>query len=158
MPEIPSLGPRGEGWVVLQFALIAAVFVGCVTGPRWPDAVAGGLFLAGWILAAAGALLAFESARALGKGLTPFARPPEDSRLVEHGPYRVVRHPLYAGGTFFFTGFSLAFSPVALALTAALTVLWGTKARVEERFLQARFPAYGAYAERTRYRLIPFVY
>ena len=39
-----------------------------------------------------------------------------------------------------------------------LAVVWGLKARVEEGFLSARYPAYTDYRRRTRYRLVPFVY
>jgi protein-S-isoprenylcysteine O-methyltransferase Ste14 len=65
---------------------------------------------------------------------------------------------MYAAGALFLAGFSLAFSPVALALTAVLVVVWALKASVEERFLLQELPGYDAYAERTRYRLVPFVY
>jgi protein-S-isoprenylcysteine O-methyltransferase Ste14 len=47
---------------------------------------------------------------------------------------------------------------VALALTGILLVVWGLKARVEERFLLEALPGYGDYMERTRYRLVPHVY
>jgi protein-S-isoprenylcysteine O-methyltransferase Ste14 len=70
----------------------------------------------------------------------------------------VVRHPIYAAGALFLAGFSLAFSPAALALTAVLLVIWALKARVEERFLVREVEGYGAYAERVRYRLVPLVY
>lgn len=35
---------------------------------------------------------------------------------------------------------------------------WALKARVEERFLAARFPAYAAYLERTPRRFLPYVW
>jgi protein-S-isoprenylcysteine O-methyltransferase Ste14 len=65
---------------------------------------------------------------------------------------------MYAAGGLVFAGFSLAFSPAALVLTAALLVLWSLKARVEERFLLEDVPGYDGYMARTRYRLLPFVY
>jgi protein-S-isoprenylcysteine O-methyltransferase Ste14 len=110
------------------------------------------------VLALAGGTLAVVAARALGAGLTPFPRPNHDARIVERGPYRVVRHPIYAAGGLFLAGFSLAFSPVALVLTAVLLVVWGLKARVEERFLLEALPGYEVYMERTCYRLVPHVY
>jgi len=39
-----------------------------------------------------------------------------------------------------------------------LAVVWALKASVEERFLVARYPGYAGYCQRTRYRLVPFVY
>ena len=44
------------------------------------------------------------------------------------------------------------------ALMGLLTVTWALKSRVEERFLRARYPAYGGYCERVRYRLVPYLY
>lgn len=158
MAEVPRLGERGGGWVVLQFALMAAILVLGVAGPGWPDSARWWLKGAGALLLFGGALVAVSAARALGSGLTPFPRPAAAAGLVEAGPFAVVRHPIYSGGILVFAGISLALSPWALAGTAALAVLWALKSRVEERFLVARYPAYADYCARTRYRLVPFAY
>ncbi len=110
------------------------------------------------MLVAGGLLLAVASARALGPGLTPFPRPAGGGELVETGPYRVVRHPVYSGGLLVAAGISLALSPWALAATAVLGVVWGLKASVEERLLAERYPVYAGYRERTRFRLVPYVF
>lgn len=158
MAEVPALGPRGEGWVALQFLLIGLVAAACVAGPRWPDSVVDVLVVAGAALVVAGGGLAFWSARALGRALTPFPRPVPRASCVDHGPYGVVRHPIYAGGALFVAGWSLVLSPLALGLTAALVVVWALKIAVEERFLRATYPEYGPYCARTRWRLMPFVF
>lgn len=158
MPEVPSLGARGGGWVVLQFALLATILGTGLLASGWPDA-------ARWWLKGVGALTLFggifvivKAARALGSGLTPFPKPAAAGELVEDGPFAVVRHPIYSGGLLFAAGISLALSPWALVPTAVLAVVWGFKASVEERFLRARYSAYADYCERTRYRLVPYVY
>ncbi len=158
MAEVPSLGARGGGWVVLQFALIAAIVAAVMIGPPWPVSVRSALSVTGALLAVAGGVLAAVSARTLGRSLTPFPRPTRGAARVEHGPYRLVRHPIYTGGMLFFAGLSLAFSPAGLILTTVLAVVWALKAQVEERFLRAADPAYGEYCARTRFRLVPFVY
>ncbi len=158
MVEAPRLGSRGGGWVVLQSAVVAAIAVASIVGGPWPESAGGVLGLVGAALAVAGAGLALLSALALGRSFTPFPRPLERGALVERGPYRLVRHPLYSGGVLFLTGISLAFSPWALLFTAVLAVVWGVKVRVEERFLAERFSGYAEYAARTRFRLVPFVY
>jgi len=158
LADVPRLGERGGGWVVLQFVLMAAILVLGVAGPGWPDSAHWWLKGAGVLLVFAGAFVAVSAARALGSGLTPFPRPPAGGELVESGPYAVVRHPIYSGGILFAAGIALVLSPGALAGTAALTVLWALKLRVEESFLAARYPAYADYCARTRYRLVPFVY
>ena len=143
---------------MLQFVLIAVVVALGLVGPRWPDSLAGALDVLGAALAVSGGVLAVVSARVLGPSLTPYPRPGEPGRFVERGPYRIVRHPIYLGGILFLGGFSLAFSPWALAATVVLAVVWGLKSSVEERFLRDHYPEYVAYCERTRYRLVPFVY
>ena len=156
LAEIPQLGERGGGWVVLQFALMAAIIAAGVFGPgwpaRWPLVVVGGL------VALVGAAVAVSAGRAHQGSLTPFPRPSSEGGLVESGPYQVVRHPIYSGATLFFVGISLALSPAALAVTGVLAIVWALKAQVEERFLRSSDLGYAAYCERTPARLIPFVY
>jgi protein-S-isoprenylcysteine O-methyltransferase Ste14 len=149
---------RGGGWVAAQFALIALVVIAVVIPPDWPSGARGVLSVVGAVLALAGAAVAVAASRALGRGLTPFPRPAEGAALVERGPYRVVRHPVYAGGLLFFVGWSLYAGPVALALTVLLALLWAGKTAVEERYLRDVYPAYGDYASRVRSRLVPGVY
>lgn len=143
---------------MIQFALMAAIAVAAVLGPRWPDAASRPLAVAGATLILAGVLLGIAAGRALGRGLTPFPRPARLGQLVERGPYRHVRHPIYTAGILVFAGISLAFSPVALLVTVALVVTWALKSAVEERFLDSHYPAYVEYERRVRYRLVPHVY
>ena len=158
MPSVPELGRRGGGWVVLQFVLMAAIVVAVVLAPSWPESAQRALSLVGAVLAVAGGTTAFAASRSLGPSLTPYPRPGEPASLVERGPYRLVRHPMYLGGVLFFAGLSLAFSPWALAGTIVLGAVWALKSSVEERFLVERYPGYEAYCRRTRFRLLPFVY
>ena len=144
--------------MALQFALIATILAVGLLAPGWPDGARWWLKGAGVLLVFGGALLIVLAGRALGSGLTPFPKPAEDGRLVDDGPYAVVRHPVYTGGILFAVGISLALSPWALFPTLALAVVWALKAGVEERFLADRYPAYAEYRERTRFRLVPYVY
>jgi protein-S-isoprenylcysteine O-methyltransferase Ste14 len=156
--RIPQLGRRGGGWVVLQFVLIALVVAAGVIGPAWPATASALRVAAGIALALAGALLGVLSARALGASLTPYPHPAREASFVAHGPYRLVRHPIYFSGLLFLTGVSLLLSPWGLAVTALLGMLWALKSSVEERFLREHYPEYDDYCERTRHRLVPFVY
>jgi protein-S-isoprenylcysteine O-methyltransferase Ste14 len=129
-----------------------------IAGPAWPSAAHWPLKVVGVVLGVPGVVVMVLAARALGSGFTPFPRPSDAGRLVDTGPYAVVRHPVYTGGILFFAGISLALSPWALVGTAALAGLWALKSHVEERFLAAHYPAYAEYCARTPYRLVPFLY
>ena len=85
----------------------------------------------------------------MGSSLSPFPRPPRDAELVDRGPYRFLRHPIYVGGVLFFAGLSLVFSIYGLILTAVLAAFWVAKAQLEERHLTERFPGYVDYKRRT---------
>ena len=143
---------------MLQFVLIAAVLVLGVVAPGWPEGARWWLKGAGVMSVVGGALVLVLAGRALGSGFTVFPKPAVGGALVEVGPYAVVRHPVYSGGLLVAVGISLALSPLALAASGALAVVWALKASVEERFLRERYPAYGEYCSRTRHRLVPFVY
>jgi protein-S-isoprenylcysteine O-methyltransferase Ste14 len=80
-------------------------------------------------------------------------------QVISTGPYRLVRHPMYAGGAL-----ALMAMPFALgslyALLVAVPLCGVVVARLlnEERYLSAHLPGYDAYRERVRYRLMPPVW
>lgn len=83
---------------------------------------------------------------------------PEARRVVTGGPYRFIRHPLYAAEILA----AVALVMARPALWAALTLLpfiavQMLRARFEEGLLARTFPEYRIYAARTR-RLIPLVW
>jgi protein-S-isoprenylcysteine O-methyltransferase Ste14 len=75
----------------------------------------------------------------------------EDHRLVTNGIYRIVRHPLYAGLIWMFTGASLVFQNWAALLATIFVFLPGMyyRAKLEENALAAQFPDYEEYRNRT---------
>ena len=83
----------------------------------------------------------------------------DEHQLVEEGPYRVLRHPGYAGGLLTITGIGLAMGNwlSLLALLAVVLLGYAYRIRVEERALRARFgESYDRYAA-TRRRLVPYL-
>jgi protein-S-isoprenylcysteine O-methyltransferase Ste14 len=157
MPGSSGSAGRGGGWVVAQFVLMTASLAAGFVG-EWSEGVENTFDVIGAILVVAGALLAVWAARTLGHALTVFPKPRERAELVESGPYRFSRHPIYSGGIYFFVGWGLWSSPAAFAFAVALAVLWAYKARVEERLLAQRYPGYDEYRRRTRWRLLPGLY
>lgn len=113
---------------------------------------------AGAVLAAAGAGLAGSGLLVLRRHLTPYPTPLSDAALVERGPFRLARHPIYGGIILGAAGVSVADGNwPGLALNTLLAVLFWMKSEFEERRLTAHFPGYAAYRARVRRRLIPWV-
>lgn len=79
--------------------------------------------------------------------------------VVDTGPYRVVRHPGYAGALLGYLGIPLFLgSSWGLLPAAALIALMTTRTALEDRMLHAELPGYAEYAQRTRFRLLPGIW
>ena len=156
--RLPSLGPRGEGWVALQVVGFAFVGITGLLGPAWGEpwravglASGGGLVIVGAVIAVLGVV-------GLRENLTAVPRPIEGGRLVDTGVYGMVRHPIYTGIVTAAVGWGLATaSPAALVAAAMLGAFFDLKARREEAWLLAAYPGYAAYRARVR-KLVPFIY
>lgn len=80
-------------------------------------------------------------------------------RVVDSGPYAIVRHPGYAGMTLMGPTCALALgSWWALAPGVVLSGLFIARAAHEDRFLAGHLEGYAGYAARVRYRLVPGVW
>lgn len=154
-------GSRGEWYVVAQIALMGLVLVGPQTWPGWPAWVPPYTWLGsigGSLLFLTGALLMMAGMVRLGPNLTPVPYPKDQATLVETGPYRLVRHPIYSGAVFMAFGWALwVHGWLTLAYAIILLVFFDIKGRQEEQWLAAKFSGYGAYQKRVR-KLIPFIY
>ena len=97
-------------------------------------------------------VLAVVTLRFLGRSLSVM---PEARRLVQSGPYRLVRHPLYLCELFATLAVFLQYrTPLALALLATAAALQVKRAGWEEQVLARAFPDFAAYRAKTAF-LIP---
>jgi len=104
------------------------------------------------VLIIAGMLTSFVVLRWLGRAFSIMA---EARRLVTHGPYRLVRHPLYVCEELAVIGtFIQVVSPLALVIFIVHGVFQVRRMLNEETVLRETFPEYADYARRTP-RLIP---
>jgi protein-S-isoprenylcysteine O-methyltransferase Ste14 len=158
MTRVPSLGSHGQGWVVIQLVVLAAIAGAGLTGPAWSGDARLLSTGVGLILLAGGLFLAIRGAVNLRDALTPLPRPRPAATLVTIGPYRFIRHPIYVGVVVAAVGWGLlTAAPLALLGGAALLVVFDLKSRVEEAWLVAHDPEYATYRERTR-RFVPGIY
>ena len=106
---------------------------------------------------------------ALGLGLAIWARvrigrnwgapmtQKEEPELVTSGPYRLVRHPIYAGILAAGLATAVALSWMWLTAVALAGVYFVYSAIVEERYLSGAFPdSYAVYKRSTKW-LVPFI-
>lgn len=79
--------------------------------------------------------------------------------VVSTGPYRYVRHPMYAAAILYLAGTTLLLgSWYGLLVGLAIVVGVAIRAVQEERTLRAELPGYDAYMAQVKYRLIPYVW
>ena len=154
-------GERGEWYVVVQIILFALIFaLPFMTSQLngWPAPWATIGQGAGLLLLAVGGVLALAGLASLGRNLTAVPHPKEDAHLVEHGAYKIVRHPIYSGIILGAFGWALLLNSVLTLLLAALLLLFfDIKTRREEKWLSAKFSDYPTYQQRVR-KLLPFIY
>ena len=79
--------------------------------------------------------------------------------VCDSGPYRIVRHPGYAGNILALTGIIMALNSIWTLIPAvAALVIAVIRTELEDRTLQEELPGYRDYARRVRYRLFPGIY
>ena len=80
-------------------------------------------------------------------------------RVIDTGPYALMRHPMYTGVLLFFIGTPLMLgSWWGVAMAPLFFILFAVRAGIEERALTEGLPGYADYVARVRYRLVPGVW
>jgi protein-S-isoprenylcysteine O-methyltransferase Ste14 len=83
-------------------------------------------------------------------------QPGRAQRVITEGPYRIVRHPMYAGGSLLFIGAPLLLGAWwGLLAGSLLIVLISMRILGEERMLRRELSGYDDYTKQVRYRLVP---
>lgn len=157
---------RQKGWDKLFMVVFMAVWFGWL-GLMGADAVRWGwsrmplaLQVVGGLCLPVGVYLCWLTFRE-----NPFAAPvvtiqkERDHHVITTGPYRRVRHPLYAGALFWLAGSPLLLGSWAgVAFLAVIVPVLALRAVKEERMLMVELDGYAAYAGRVRWRLIPHIW
>lgn len=99
-----------------------------------------------------GTLFTLYSLKTLGRS---FSIAPQVRMLVQNGPYRFIRHPLYVGEIITFSGIILAgFSILRLSTFFLMILIQTYRAFQEEKLLEEHIPNYSLYKKATK-RFIP---
>lgn len=96
----------------------------------------------------------------LGHMFTATPRIVDAHELVDRGPYRVLRHPSYAGAYFILIGSALWFNALASLALISLFMLWAYSRRIslEERVMEEHFgDVYVDYCRRS-WRMFPLIW
>ena len=91
-------------------------------------------------------IIMLASIKDLGRNLSPFPRPINNSNLVTTGIYRFTRHPMYYSLIFISIGvFIIKLSIYYLFLTISLSLIIKFKIALEEKYLMNKFKNYLLY-------------
>jgi protein-S-isoprenylcysteine O-methyltransferase Ste14 len=106
----------------------------------------------------ASTLLMLWARLSLGRRSFHAAADATEGGLVTWGPYRYLRHPIYAAVLYFLWAGVLTHLSIINGLSGALvTVGLAVRMRAEERLVAERYPEYAVYAAHTK-RIVPFIF
>jgi protein-S-isoprenylcysteine O-methyltransferase Ste14 len=119
----------------------------------WMESIDVGLVLLG-------SILFIWARRTLGRHYSGHVSVKKEQELVQSGPYRIIRHPAYAGYLFMALGLALGFSSLSGLVSTLLILLPATvyRIRVEDRLLAEHFGAQFEEYARKKERLLPGVW
>jgi protein-S-isoprenylcysteine O-methyltransferase Ste14 len=112
----------------------------------------------GIVLCMLGVAFAIWARNVLGQNWSGIPQIKEGHELIQAGPYRLVRHPIYTGIllAMFGTGFGFGRVQSLVLFLFCFAALW-LKLKVEESLMSQQFPeAYPQYRNRTK-ALIPYL-
>ncbi|WP_298814813.1 methyltransferase family protein [Chloroflexus sp.] len=141
---------RSFGLVFAQFSCLGAI---ALTGPLLPSSPISFGLLIGGVALGLWALLTMRLRR-----LSVLPDPLPQTELVCVGPYRLIRHPMYASLLLITLGWILAAPEIwRWTLWLLLLVVLVAKLQYEERLLLAQLPGYREYQQRS-WRLVPLLW
>lgn len=159
-PGGPSADPIALSF--MRLSALATMIIALLDVGRfhWSDGVPRGWHIVGLGLFALGAWLPMRS-MSVNRFFSPVVRVQHERghKVVDRGPYGVIRHPGYAGMSILAIGSALLIgSLVALVPALIFTGLVLRRVFFEDAFLKQNLEGYREYSERVRFRLVPGVW
>ena len=157
-----SLDASGDDQGTTSGIVIASVAAGTLAPllRRVPDRrLPRGAAPVGLGLQVTGLGLRIWSMRTLGASFSRTLRTEDAQRVVDDGPYRLIRHPGYAGSLLTWTGFALTSGSlsVVVVVTGVLGRAYRRRIAAEEVLLRRDLAEYVEYSRRTK-RVVPFIW
>jgi protein-S-isoprenylcysteine O-methyltransferase Ste14 len=141
-----TVSRRPLDWILSLVAVNAPLLVVPAAASAFvPSEVASTFMIAGMIIQISAKAVLWRS----------FGLIPANRGIRTKGPYRVVRHPMYAGYTITHIGFLLGFPSLQNTLLYFATFLIEVIRLFREEAILKQDRLYRAYAARVRYRLLP---
>jgi protein-S-isoprenylcysteine O-methyltransferase Ste14 len=140
------------GWMVVL--TVSAVFGkdGIAFLPDW-------MYLVGIVFMFGGIVLRQWAISVLGRYFSRVIGVQKEQKVVDSGPYSLIRHPSYTGALIFYVGMGLSMQSWAAALVAVIVfgIVYGYRIFAEEKVLINELGNnYVEYKKRTK-RIIPFI-
>ena len=132
-----KLDPRARWGVALEGIGYTLLW----QGKFWMRSLASWQTALAMLLFATACVLSWSAAFALGQQLRVDAVVIHDHRLIRSGPYRIVRHPIYASMLCVLVATGTLIAPLYLSIAALSLFLIGTEIRIfaEEKLLESQF-------------------
>ena len=109
-------------------------------------------YLIGFLIIIIACKILIVAIKDLGRNLSPFPRPLNNSNLVTKGIYRFIRHPMYYSLIFISFGvFITKLSIYYLFLSISLGLIIKFKIALEEKYLNNKFKNYFLYKNEVKY-------
>jgi protein-S-isoprenylcysteine O-methyltransferase Ste14 len=155
--KAPQIVDRRARWgMLLELVAYALLW----QGPFWTRSPQTWQIAVSFLCFGLANLLSWSGSRALGRQLRADAAVGADHELIRSGPYRVVRHPIYASMLCVILGTGVLTASLPMLAGSILLFVIGTEIRIraEDNLLASRFNREFESYQRTTARYIPFLW
>jgi protein-S-isoprenylcysteine O-methyltransferase Ste14 len=161
----PGEGAKKWDKIILGLSFLATIGMYCTAGfdsgrYLWSPQFHWSLYLSGILLTVAGQLL-FLIAQKQNRFFSSTVRIQTERghTVCDTGLYSIVRHPAYMGSFIQALGFPLLFGSLwSIIPTVVSIIILVTRTYLEDNTLQQELLGYAEYAQKTRYKLLPYLW